>query len=34
MTYVALDGYSILVTILSTIVIIAIGALVVHFVRK
>lgn len=34
MTYVALDGYSILITILNAVAIIGIGALVVYLVRK
>ena len=34
MTYVALDGYSILITILNTVAIIGIGELVVNLVRK
>lgn len=34
MTYVALDGYSILITILNAVAIIGIGALMVYLVRK
>ena len=34
MTYVSLDGYSILITILNTAAIIGIGALVVYLVRE
>jgi len=34
MTYVALDGYSILIIILNTVAIIGIGALVVYLVRE
>lgn len=34
MTYVALDGYSIFITILNAVTIIGIGALVVYLLRK